>query len=63
MRVPCRASVKNQLCVVRAFIQLRELLSSNKDLARRLDQLEARIEKKLATHDEAIAAMLRPSDN
>jgi len=44
--------------VVRAFVQLRELLSSNKELAKRLDQLEARIEKKLATHDEAIAAML-----
>jgi hypothetical protein len=29
-----------------------------KELAERLDQLEARIEKKLATHDEAIAAML-----
>jgi CHASE3 domain sensor protein len=43
--------------VVRAFVQLRELISSNKDLARRLDQLEARIEKKLATHDDAIAAM------
>lgn len=33
-------------------------MSSNKELAKRLDQLEARIEKKLATHDEAIAAML-----
>jgi CHASE3 domain sensor protein len=44
--------------VVRAFVQLRELLSSNKEFAKRLDQLEARIEKKLATHDEAIAAML-----
>jgi CHASE3 domain sensor protein len=44
--------------VVRAFVQLRELLSSNEELAKRLDQLEARIEKKLATHDEAIAAML-----
>jgi hypothetical protein len=44
--------------VVRAFIQLRELIVSNKNLARRLDQLEARIEKKLATHDNAIAAML-----
>jgi hypothetical protein len=39
-------------------VQLRELLSSNKELAKRLDQLEVRIEKKLATHDEAIAAML-----
>lgn len=44
--------------VVRAFVQLRELLSSNKELAHRLDQLEARIEKKLTSHDEAIAAML-----
>jgi len=44
--------------VVRAFVQLRELLSSNKDLALRLDQLEARIAKKLAAHDDAIAAMI-----
>jgi hypothetical protein len=51
-------AVEMSVYVVRAFVQLRELLSSNKDLARRLDQLEARIEKKLATHDDAIAAML-----
>jgi len=48
--------------VVRAFVKLRELLASNKELARRLDGLEVRIEKniekKLATHDAAIAAML-----
>jgi hypothetical protein len=44
--------------VVRAFVQLRELLTSNKDLARRLDELEARLGKKLATHDEAITAVL-----
>ena len=51
-------AVEMSLYVVRAFVQLRELLSSNKELAKRLDQLEARIEKKLATHDDAIAAML-----
>jgi hypothetical protein len=51
-------AVEMSLYVVRAFVQLRELLSSNKELAKRLDQFEARIEKKLATHDEAIAAML-----
>ena len=51
-------AVEMGIYVVRAFVQLRELLASNKDLARRLDQLEARIEKKLATHDDAIAAML-----
>jgi hypothetical protein len=51
-------AVEMSIYVVRAFLQLRELISLNKDLARRLDQLEARIEKKLATHDDAIAAML-----
>jgi hypothetical protein len=45
--------------VVRAFVQLRELLSSNKDLSRRLDQLEARLDEKLATHDETIRHSLR----
>lgn len=44
--------------VVRAFVKLRELLASNKELARRLDELEARVEKKLATHDKAIADIL-----
>jgi len=39
-------------------VQLRALLSSNKELARRFDQLEARLDKKLAAHDAAIAAIL-----
>ena len=44
--------------VVRAFVKLREFMASNKDLAHRLDQLESRIEKKLTSHDDAIATML-----
>ena len=51
-------AVEMGIYVVRAFVKLRELLASNKELAQRLDELEARIEKKLASHDEAIAAML-----
>jgi hypothetical protein len=51
-------AIEMGIYVVRAFVQLRELLASNRELARRLDQLESQIEKKLATHDEAIAAML-----
>lgn len=51
-------AIEMSVYVVRAFVQLRELLASNTELARRLDELEARIAKKLATHDEAIAAML-----
>jgi len=44
--------------IMRAFVRMRELLISNRALAQKLDQLEARLEKKLAHHDEAIAAIL-----
>jgi hypothetical protein len=40
--------------VVRAFVQLRELLASNTALARKLNELEG----KLKNHDEAITAIL-----
>ncbi len=43
--------------VVRAFVQLRDLLASNKELARRFEQLEARPDNKLADHADAIAAI------
>jgi len=44
--------------IMRAFVRMRQLLNSNKELVRRFAQLEARIDKKLAEHDEAIAAIL-----
>jgi hypothetical protein len=52
-----RAIVVN-IEIMRAFVRMRDLLSSNKELARRFAQLEARLDKKLAEHDEAIAAIL-----
>ena len=39
--------------VVRAFIRLREMLATHKELARKLTELEARI----AAHDENITAV------
>ncbi len=44
--------------VVRAFVQLREMLTSHKKLIQRLDELESRIESKIVTHDEAITNIL-----
>lgn len=44
--------------VVRAFVELRETLASHKELAQRLDELESRIGRKLATHDQAITGIL-----
>jgi hypothetical protein len=44
--------------IMRAFVRMREMLASNHELAQRIDELEARIGRKLATHDEAITAIL-----
>jgi len=44
--------------VVRAFVELRDTLVAHKELAQRLDELESRLERKLATHDEAIVGIL-----
>jgi ORF6N domain len=43
--------------IMRAFVRLREMLSSNKELARRFAQLETGLDKKLGEHDKAIAAI------
>jgi len=51
-------AVEMTVYVVRAFVQLREMLASNRELARRFAQLETRLDKKLTSHDEAIAAIL-----
>ena len=51
-------AVQVSVFVVRAFVQLREFLASNKDLARQLKALEKRIEKKLGSHDQAIAGII-----
>jgi hypothetical protein len=47
-------TVETSLYVVRAFVQLRELLASNAELARKLTELE----RKLKGPDEAITAIL-----
>jgi len=44
--------------VVRAFVELRDTLVAHKELAKRLDELESRLERKLASHDQAIAGIL-----
>ena len=44
--------------VVRAFVELRDTVVAHKELAKRLDELESKLERKLATHDQAIAGIL-----
>ena len=51
-------AIEMGIYVVRAFVRFRELLTSNKELARQFAALESRLNKKLADHDQAIAAIL-----
>ena len=44
--------------VVRAFVRLRELLATHKELAAKLNELERRVEHKLDSHDQAIAGLI-----
>jgi uncharacterized coiled-coil protein SlyX len=52
-------AIEVSVYVVRAFVQLRGMLAAHKQLAQRLDELEARIEKRLTTQDQAIAGILQ----
>ena len=52
-------AIEMGIFVVRAFVQLREVLSANKELAQRLNELENKIERKLSTHDQAISSILK----
>jgi hypothetical protein len=47
-------AIEVSVFVVRAFLQLREALASNRELTRRLDDLERRV----GTHDRAIGEIL-----
>lgn len=56
-------AVEMGIYVVRAFVKLREFLASNKEFARRLDQLEARLEQKLSTMTRRSPLCYRQSAN
>jgi acyl-coenzyme A synthetase/AMP-(fatty) acid ligase len=48
-------AIEVSVYVVRAFVQLRDTLSANAEIARRLEQLE----RKLGSHDRAILEILQ----
>ena len=47
-------AVEVSLLVVRVFVQIREMLSTHKELAAKLDQLE----RKVSSHDQALAGLI-----
>jgi hypothetical protein len=53
-----RRAIAVNIRIMRAFVKMREMLDSHKDLSRRFEQLESQLGKKLTAHDDAIAAIL-----
>lgn len=53
-------AVQISVLVVRAFVRLRELLATHKDLARRLDALEQKYNVKFKVVFDAIRALMKP---
>lgn len=55
-------AVQMNIIIIRAFVRMRELMSSHKDLARRIDELEARQQsygRTLEQHDTALVGVVR----
>lgn len=47
-------AIRVNIEIMRAFVQLREMIATNKELSGKLDELE----RKVATHDQAIAGLI-----
>ena len=49
------------IVIMRAFVKLRELLASNADLSRRLDELEAKYDEQFKIVFDAIRQLMKPA--
>jgi hypothetical protein len=53
-------AIEVNIAIMRAFVRLRQLLSSHADLARKLDELERKYDKQFAIVFEAIRKLMEP---
>jgi hypothetical protein len=53
-------AIEVNILIMRAFVKLREMIVSNKDLARRLDELENKYDKQFKIVFEAIRQLMTP---
>jgi hypothetical protein len=50
-------AIQVNITIMRAFVQLRQMLATNEDLARKIDELEQSTNTKLKKHDDQIKAI------
>jgi hypothetical protein len=55
-------AVQVNIAIMRAFVKLREMLASNRDLARRLDEMEGKYEGQFKIVFDAIRELMRPPE-
>jgi hypothetical protein len=53
-------AIEVNIAIMRAFVRLREMLASNANLARRLDELEQKYDKQFAVVFDAIRQLMAP---
>lgn len=54
-------AIQVNIAIMRAFVQLRQWLASHADLARKLEEMEAKYDEQFRTIFEAIAALTMPA--
>lgn len=55
-------AVQVNIAIMRAFVKLREMITSNKDLARRLDDLEKKYDAQFRVVFDAIRQLMSPPE-
>jgi len=53
-------AIEVNIAVVRAFVRLRELMSTHKDLARKLDEMETKHDRQFKVVFDAIRQLMKP---
>jgi hypothetical protein len=57
-----KRAVQVNIEIMRAFVKLREILSTQKDLARKLEELEKRYDERFRVVFEAIRQLMQPAE-
>lgn len=55
-----RRAVQVNIAIMRAFVELRQILSSNRDLARRMNEMEKKYDSQFKVVFDAIRGLMKP---
>ena len=56
-----KRAIQVNVAIMRAFVKLRELMETHKDLARRLDELERKYDAQFKVVFDAIRELMKPA--